>query len=136
MSTADAYAALNAPALTTVKPETILSNSSSLVNFGDSLPSTAHDKLTNDFESVIFDIEPEIRRARDTLLQAGATAALLAGSGSSVFGVFADPTAQQKAAKKIQIESGWRISPCVTLSRDEYRRRMGDEQGSLFRFVE
>ena len=57
------------------------------------------DELQNDFEAVIFDIEPEIRRARETLLEAGALGALLAGSGSSVFGIFADREAQQRAMK-------------------------------------
>jgi 4-diphosphocytidyl-2-C-methyl-D-erythritol kinase len=76
--------------------------------------------LKNDFESVIFDIEPEIRRAKQTLLQAGAHGALLAGSGSSVFGIFADRNDQQRALNEIKLEAGWRIFACVTVSRNEY----------------
>jgi len=135
VSTVDAYAAISAPALTTMEPESILPVSHIGAKSEDSVPCPADDALQNDFESVIFDIEPEIRRARDTLLQAGATGALLAGSGSSVFGVFADRRAQQKAIENIQVESGWRISPCVTLSRDEYRQRMGNGV-SLFSLIE
>jgi len=81
--------------------------------------------LQNDFESVIFDIEPEIKRARETLLQAGALPALLAGSGSSVFGIFAGREDQERAAKEIKLEAGWRIFPCVTVSRNEYLRSLG-----------
>ena len=50
--------------------------------------------LQNDFEGVIFEIEPEIERAKRALLQAGARGALLAGSGSSVFGIFDDEAAE------------------------------------------
>jgi 4-diphosphocytidyl-2C-methyl-D-erythritol kinase len=81
--------------------------------------------LRNDFESVIFDMEPEIRRAKNALLQAGACDALLAGSGSSVFGIFAADNAQQRALNEIQLEAGWRIFSCVTVSRNEYLGALG-----------
>ena len=84
------------------------------------------DSLRNDFESVIFDIEPEIRRCKEALLQAGAIGALLAGSGSSVFGIFAGRTQQQRALDDIKLEAGWRVFPCVTVSRNEYRRALGN----------
>jgi 4-diphosphocytidyl-2C-methyl-D-erythritol kinase len=83
-----------------------------------------HD-LKNDFESPIFDSEPEIRRAKETLLKVGALGALLAGSGSSVFGIFADREDQQRAVNEIKLEAGWRIFPCVTVSRNEYFRAVG-----------
>jgi 4-diphosphocytidyl-2-C-methyl-D-erythritol kinase len=87
--------------------------------------------LKNDFESVIFDIEPEIRRAKETLFQAGALRALLAGSGSSVFGIFADQEAQQRAVNEISLEAGWRVFPCVTLSRNQYVSAL-DSRGISF----
>jgi 4-diphosphocytidyl-2C-methyl-D-erythritol kinase len=74
---------------------------------------------------VIFDIEPEISRTKEALLQAGALGALLAGSGSSVFGIFADRKDQQRAVEEIKLEAGWRIFPCVTVSRNEYLRAVG-----------
>jgi 4-diphosphocytidyl-2C-methyl-D-erythritol kinase len=86
--------------------------------------------FANDFESVIFDIYPEIRRAKELLLSAGARAALMAGSGSSVFGVFAGKESQRQALEKIEGEAGWRTFPCVTVSRNEYQRAIGDD---LFR---
>jgi 4-diphosphocytidyl-2-C-methyl-D-erythritol kinase len=81
--------------------------------------------LKNDFESVIFDIDPEIKRTKEMLLQAGALGALLAGSGSSVFGIFADREDQQRALNEIKPETGWRIFPCVTVSRNEYLHALG-----------
>ena len=125
VSTATAYAALNSRALTTKNTNPILSVSQSEANASDSQPWPRKDSLKNDFESVIFDIEPEIRRTKETLLQAGALGALLAGSGSSVFGMFANREDQQRAVNEIKLEAGWRIFPCDTVSRAEYLRRSG-----------
>lgn len=129
VSTRDAYASLQAAPLTSKTSEFILSSSQNRAVPDDSLPWLRND-FVNDFESVIFDIYSEIRRAKELLLSAGATAALMAGSGSSAFGVFTDKESQQQALEKIQGEAGWRIFPCVTVSRNEYRGAIGDE---LFR---
>ena len=127
ISSAKAYAALSSPALTTSSNEPILSSSRDEAKTRHSQPWPLPDSLRNDFESVIFDIEPELRRTRDVLLQAGAIGALLAGSGSSVFGIFADAEDQQRAVKEIELEAGWRIFPCVTVSRNEYVRAVGSQ---------
>jgi 4-diphosphocytidyl-2-C-methyl-D-erythritol kinase len=128
VSTRDAYASMQA-ALTSDTGEFILSSSQKAGISTDSLP-WLHSDFANDFESVIFDIHPEIKLVKELLLAAGANAALLTGSGSSVFGVFADQKSQQQALEKIQCQAGWRIFPCVTVSRNEYRQAIGDE---LFR---
>jgi 4-diphosphocytidyl-2-C-methyl-D-erythritol kinase len=125
VSTVAAYAAVNSRALTTGNTDSILSVSRSQADSRHSQPWPLPDSLKNDFESVIFDIEPEIRRAKEILLQAGALGALLAGSGSSVFGIFADREAQQRAVSEIKLEAGWRVFPCVTVSRNEYLSALG-----------
>ena len=133
VSTAKAYAALGSASLTTTNADPILSSSHNEADSSYSRPWPLHhewdsvllDEFENDFESVIFDIEPEIRRTKETLLQAGALGALLAGSGSSVFGIFADRKDQQRAVEEIKLEPGWRIFPCVTVSRDEYLGAVG-----------
>jgi 4-diphosphocytidyl-2-C-methyl-D-erythritol kinase len=133
VSTARAYAVLRSPSLTTLSGDPMLSISRNESNSGDSRlwpqreqwESSLRDDLKNDFESVIFDIEPEIRRTKETLLQAGALGALLAGSGSSVFGIFANREDQQRALNDIKLETGWRIFPCVTVSRNEYLHAVG-----------
>ncbi len=126
VSTRDAYTSLRSAALTSGTAEFILSSSQKAGISSDSHP-WLHEDFTNDFESAIFDIHPEIRRAKEVLLAAGASAALLTGSGSSVFGVFADHKSQQQALEKIECEAGWRIFPCVTVSRNEYRQAISDK---------
>jgi 4-diphosphocytidyl-2-C-methyl-D-erythritol kinase len=116
ISTATAYAALDAPSLTTPDSVSILSSSFTEPFSGDS----SQWPLQNDFEGVIFEIEPEIRRAKSALLGVGARAALLAGSGSSVFGIFSDEAVRNQALRNVRCEAGWRVFACHTLSRSEY----------------
>lgn len=133
VSSADAYAAVDSVALTTSRVEPILSSSPTGADFRNSTPGLLYNDLKNDFESVIFDIEPEIKRTKEALLQAGANDALLAGSGSSVFGIFSSQEAQQIAINKIQLDAGWRLFACVTLSRNEYIRALSVGEVSLVR---
>lgn len=116
VSTATAYKSLNAPSLTTPNSVSILSSSFTEPFSGDSTQWPLH----NDFEGVIFELEPEIRRAKLALLDVGAHAALLAGSGSSVFGIFGDEAARNQALTNVRCEAGWRVFACHTLSRSEY----------------
>jgi 4-diphosphocytidyl-2-C-methyl-D-erythritol kinase len=69
---------------------------------------------------MIFEIEPEIRRAKKALLDSGARGALLAGSGSSVFGIFPDEESRQRGLDSLKVETGWRVFSCNTISRAEY----------------
>ncbi|MFN2492368.1 MAG: 4-(cytidine 5'-diphospho)-2-C-methyl-D-erythritol kinase [Pyrinomonadaceae bacterium] len=124
VATANAYAALSSSALTTMKSPPILSSSHTGANLINSVPWPPDGNLNNDFESVIFDNEPEIRRCKEALLQAGALAASMAGSGSSVFGIFANPETRQRAVAHIKDETGWRIFSCDTVSRSEYVRAL------------
>lgn len=128
VSTANAYAALNAASLTTSESNSILSSSlADLFSAG-----SGRWPLQNDFEGVIFEIEPEIERAKMALLDAGARGALLAGSGSSVFGVFDDEAARNRALDNLKCEAGWRVFSCETVSRDEYFQAMNSSGFPLF----
>jgi 4-diphosphocytidyl-2-C-methyl-D-erythritol kinase len=120
VSTADAYESLNAASLTTPESASILSSSLADLFSADS----RQWPLRNDFERVIFEIEPEIERAKMALLEAGAWGALLAGSGSSVFGVFDDGEARDRGLENLKSEAGWKVFSCHTLSREEYFRAM------------
>jgi 4-diphosphocytidyl-2-C-methyl-D-erythritol kinase len=122
ISTAEAYATLRAPALTKNFAPVNLLVSRKEANFSDSLPAA----LANDFEPAIFRQHPEIARARDALFAAGATAALLSGSGASVFGVFEDRDGVGRARERLRVEDGWRVFACETVSREEYRREFGE----------
>jgi 4-diphosphocytidyl-2-C-methyl-D-erythritol kinase len=121
VSTAQAYKSLNAPALTKADSDIILSISRADEQFTDFHP----DALHNDFEPVVFHLQPEIERVKDTLLRAGARSALLAGSGSSVFGVFDGSESRRRAIEILEKDSGWRLFSCATLSRSAYMEALG-----------
>jgi len=53
--------------------------------------------LGNDLQKGVFAIRPELRRFRKALLAAGASMALMSGSGSTVFGVFDDVVVRDTA---------------------------------------
>lgn len=127
VSTAEAYKALNSPALTKVGSDIILSISRADEQFTDSYPIALH----NDFEPVVFPLKPEIERAKNALLKLGARSALLAGSGSSVFGVFEKVEARARALETLKKESEWRTFPCATLTRQAYLASLGACAASL-----
>ena len=129
VSTAEAYKALNSPALTKAEGDANLSISRADEQFTDSYPNALH----NDFEPVVFPLKPEIERARDALLNAGARRALLAGSGSSVFGVFDKRETRERAALALKGEGRWHIFPCATLARSEYLSALGASAAPLRR---
>jgi len=122
ISTADAYRALDERSLTSTNSKTILSSS----HWAGSFDNAGLVTLENDFESVAFELEPEIARAKAALLGVGALAAMLAGSGSAVFGLFDSEDAQRRAIQALEIETGWRVFPCKMVGRDEYQNAFGD----------
>jgi len=125
--TSEAYRSLKARSLTSAEAKTILSSSDrSEVSY--SFDSKA---LQNDFDPAVFELEPEIERAKVALMKAGAEAVLLAGSGSAVFGIFDSGDAQERAIQAIELEAGWRVFPCTTLGRNPYRSAMG-AAGEIF----
>jgi len=129
VSTANAYASLNAASLTTSNSDSILSSSLAEQFSADS----RQGPLRNDFERVIFEIEPEIERAKIALLEAGARGALLAGSGSSVFGIFDSEVARHRALNNLRREAGWKVFSCDTLAREDYFRAMSSSGFPLLR---
>ncbi len=60
--------------------------------------------MHNDFEEVLFPRHPELKEIKDAFVKMGAVGSLLAGSGSSVFGVFRDRKTMQKALEKMEDE--------------------------------
>jgi 4-diphosphocytidyl-2-C-methyl-D-erythritol kinase len=64
----------------------------------------------NDLEEVVFELRHELARFRDALLREGARSALLSGSGSAVYGVFADERARESVAQRLRERfQGWRL---------------------------
>lgn len=119
--TAEAYGALNAPALTKAETAVKLPISHAEAEFSG----LHREEMRNDFEAVVFRLYPEIGRAKDALKAAGASAAMLSGSGSSVFGVFDSEGEAERALGALNAEAGWRVFPCATLARGEYLSSFG-----------
>ena len=122
VSTAEAYKSLSAPALTKAEGAVNFYVSRAAADFSGSLRGV----LANDFEPAIFRRFPEIEGARDALLRAGADAALLSGSGSSVFGIFDTEGRAAGAAEALRREARGQVFACTTVGRAEYRRAFGD----------
>jgi 4-diphosphocytidyl-2-C-methyl-D-erythritol kinase len=77
--------------------------------------------LRNDFEEAVFQRHPRLTEIKRDLLQNGASEALLAGSGSAVFGVFPSPVKARRAVVGFPHDQTF---VCETVSRDSYRRLM------------
>jgi 4-diphosphocytidyl-2-C-methyl-D-erythritol kinase len=121
VSTAEAYGALGAPALTKVEPLANLSVSRTEADF----PYSLCDVWSNDFEAVVVRLYPEISRAREALSGAGASRVMLSGSGSSVFGVFESKGEAERARETLKAGSGWKVFACETQTRAEYLAALG-----------
>src|SRR5579863_4199550 len=113
VSTPDAYRWLNASQLTNspANPK--------LYGFCALAWSLQGGPLLNDFEEVVFQQFPRLAKIKRDLLQNGASEALLAGSGSAVFGVFPSPAKARRAAVGFPLDQTF---VCETISRDSYRR--------------
>jgi 4-diphosphocytidyl-2-C-methyl-D-erythritol kinase len=58
----------------------------------------------NDFEATVFKAYPVLHKIKQELLAEGAEAALLSGSGATVFGVFRDETTARRAEIRFRTE--------------------------------
>lgn len=127
-ATAAAYAKLNRSDLTKTDPVSILQVCRKRVADFDLRQTT----LTNDFEDVIFADAPEIKKAKDMLLDSGAVKALMSGSGASVFGIFDTELSRRTAEQAISGKTDWRMFAAATVSRKEYREAFPTECRRLF----
>ena len=115
VATTDAYRWLEAPPLTNSGA------ASKLLNFCALSWSAPAVGLSNDFEGPVFRRFPRLAEIKRNLLQNGAAEALLAGSGSAVFGLFPSPAKARRAARGFLNDLTF---VCETLSRDRYFRAM------------
>jgi 4-diphosphocytidyl-2-C-methyl-D-erythritol kinase len=75
--------------------------------------------IENDFESVVFPKYPAIREVKRALERSGAKYVSLSGSGSAVFGLFADQESANQAVKKLE-QNDIPAQATVTLPRERY----------------
>ena len=120
VSTDEAFARLDAPDLTNKGSKSILKICRDEVN---SLY-LRQSNLKNDFERVIFEIEPEVARAKQRLFDCGAKRALMSGSGASVFGIFKTGEQRENALVALKSEKKWRVFPAETVSRPAYQKSL------------
>ncbi len=117
ISTPIAYAKLNAGHLTNNPSKSILKLCCEEAERLNSLQSVP----VNDFEAVVVEIEPELKRIKDKLIACGAKSALMSGSGATIFGIFENEETRQATLKALEIESSWRKFAVATVSRNIYR---------------
>jgi len=116
--TPDAYRWLHAPELASL---TKFAANHRLFEFCALCWSTQVERLSNDFEKAVFRRYPRLDRIRRVLLQKGASEALLAGSGSAVFGVFPSPAKARRAVVGFPHDQTF---VCETISRSRYAQKM------------
>lgn len=78
-------------------------NGAGLLSWEDVIP-----LVQNDFEEALLDDHPELARIKEALLRAGAEAALVSGSGATVFGIFPDESKARHASTLIRSPQ-WRV---------------------------
>ena len=127
VSTAEAYKALGARALTKADTAANLSVSRTEADFPDLLCGVT----SNDFEADVVRLFPEVGRAREALKGEGARRVMLSGSGSSVFGVFESEAEAGGACEALRAAGDvWKVFACATLARAEYLAALG--RGATF----
>jgi 4-diphosphocytidyl-2-C-methyl-D-erythritol kinase len=67
------------------------------------------DAMENDFECPLFPVYPILEYIKEKLRNLGAQAALLSGSGATVFGVFDAPDCAHAAAVQLQQQTQWHV---------------------------
>ena len=72
-------------------------------------PAGVADMVVNELQPAVLELRPELQRVIDEVRGAGALASAVTGSGPTVFGVFADRAAAERAAAKIP--GGIAVSP-------------------------
>jgi len=113
-STAVAYAALERKVL----PEV----STDMINRFQSVAWGASQEWTNDFEMVVFHQHPQLKSMKGKLLKLGAWRAMMTGSGSALFGLFANREMRDRAAVSMRKElPGNQVYPFTMVSRGRYR---------------
>ncbi|HEY2119704.1 MAG TPA: 4-(cytidine 5'-diphospho)-2-C-methyl-D-erythritol kinase [Candidatus Acidoferrum sp.] len=116
--TPDAYRWLHAPELASL---TKSAAAHKLYKFCALCWSSQGAGLSNDFERAVFQRHSRLGQIKRALLRRGASEALLAGSGSAVFGVFPSPAKARRAAVGFPHDQSF---VCESVSRSKFARSM------------
>lgn len=77
-------------------------------------------QIGNDLEKIVFALYPELDSIKKRLLETGAVAAALTGSGSALFGLFSSTSDLEKAAQQFPDRYQTQF-----LNRSDYEKRLG-----------
>jgi 4-diphosphocytidyl-2-C-methyl-D-erythritol kinase len=116
--TSEAYRWLHAPELASL---TKSAAAHKLYEFCALCWSPQEASLSNDFEAAVFRRHARLNQIKRALLRKGASEALLAGSGSAVFGVFPSPVKARRAAVGFPNDQ---VFVCESISRSKFARSM------------
>lgn len=120
-STASAYTALNRQPSNEVSAS-IINKFQSVVLSACSPAPNPQPPAINDFEMVVFQQHPQLKSIRGKLLKLGAWRAMMTGSGSALFGLFANREVRDRAAGWFRREyPGNQVYPFTMVSRGRYR---------------
>jgi 4-diphosphocytidyl-2-C-methyl-D-erythritol kinase len=115
VSTAEAYRAMGTRLTNALHPNKIGSFQSQL--WGQGSAGTG----VNDFEAVVFEAHPQLKSIKTKLMKAGASCALMTGSGSALFGLFQDRRTVASAVKLLGGQLALRLYRISLVSRVRYQ---------------
>ncbi|MDI6845323.1 MAG: 4-(cytidine 5'-diphospho)-2-C-methyl-D-erythritol kinase [Candidatus Saccharicenans sp.] len=103
---------------------TLTSNlkASKIIQFLEQRNTSIFKYLENDLEAIVFEIYPRLAEIKKELAGAGAELSLMSGSGSAIFGWFADRWLASQAAKKLELE--YEVLVAETVGRERYWREL------------
>jgi 4-diphosphocytidyl-2-C-methyl-D-erythritol kinase len=121
--TAEAFAALKRPFLTSDEAQSILRVCRSGLERDWATASE-----TNDFEEWVFEKFPELAEMAERLRESGAKSAGLSGSGPSIFAIFEKEETRQANIEALK-DFNWRMFAVATVTRAEYREALSECHG-------
>jgi 4-diphosphocytidyl-2-C-methyl-D-erythritol kinase len=120
-STAESYRALKRQASEEASVA-IINNFQSVVQSACTPTPNFQSPSGNDFETVVFHQHPQLKSMKGKLLKLGAWRAMLTGSGSALFGLFASRESRDRAAGMFRSSfAGVPVYPFNMVNRSRYR---------------
>lgn len=95
---------------------------SKIIQFSEAKDISLLRHLENDLELVTFKIYPQLAEIKQEIANSGAELSMMSGSGSAVYGLFADRSQAQQAVDRFQTR--YQVFLVETVGRELYRRKL------------